>query len=176
MNNELLKKLNEFLIYHVKYQLKLYELSSVVNSKRYNGLSRWMQVQAQDEVLHQRKIINYLFDHEKEILVSRSSYNFEGEKENLKKDFRVEKVLLWMKEEKEKFLQDTERIIENASSAKDFDVVKFLDWFVIDFHQEIAELREIIDRLLLAGNNHYHWDKDLGKRKEPDTAKVIVPF
>ncbi|MGL5268817.1 MAG: ferritin-like domain-containing protein [Spiroplasma sp.] len=165
------KKLNQFLVDHIQLQLDLYNYSFLADDLGFNGFSYWLQVQAQDEVLHQRKIMNYFFQREANFTIT--SIVLKSDKVRVRS---VEEILIWLHNTKSEFLNQTHEIIEIARNAKDYTTVHFLAWFVADFIKEIDELKVLHDEYLIAGGDHYKWDRRQAKKEEPLTLKVIVPF
>lgn len=165
------KILNQFLMDHIQLQLDLYNYSFLADDLGFNGFSYWLQVQAQDEVLHQRKIMNYLF--QREVFFSVTSVSI---KSNKVKVGSLEEIIIWLHDVKSKFLNKTHEIVEIAKNSKDYTTVRFLDWYIEDFTEEIDELKVLHDEYLIADGNHYKWDHYQGKKEEPPTLKVIVPF
>lgn len=162
--------LNEFANKHNTLQLECYSLSSIANNLGYPGASKWFQVQAQDEVLHTRKIYNYLMDRDEQIIVKTNNVKAYDNLQTL------EELITTYKNIKLDFLKFTYDIIEVAKTLQDHLTIKFLDWFLIDFYEEIAEAKDYLDMLKMCNKNYYVIDKRLAKRTEPDTLKVIIPY
>jgi len=165
--------LNHFLATHVQLQLDLYNYSAAADRLGYNGFCHWLQVQAQDEVLHQRKIMNYLF--QREALVEINTINI-STSADIKMVKDIDTIVHLLHEAKAKFLIKTHEIVKMAQAENDAATSHFMDWFIEDFVEEIDELKVLHDQLAIANGDHYRWDRHQGKRTEPDTLRVIVPF
>ncbi|WP_342224419.1 ferritin-like domain-containing protein [Spiroplasma endosymbiont of Asaphidion curtum] len=169
MNPNILSLLNKYADDHNKLQLDCYVMSSVSNTLGFPGASTWFQIQAQDEVLHTRKIYNYLIGRDEILIVNPIQPEEHNEKSLLE---LMEKYLNY----KLQFIEKTNTLIAACQETKDFLTIKFLDWFLIDFYEEIELAKTYIDKIKMSNNNYYGIDKYLSKREEPDTLKVIVPY
>lgn len=171
MPKEVEKALNQFLQDHIKLQLDCYNYSFLADELGFNGLCHALQVQAQDEVLHQRKIINYLFQREANYSIATIPVNSGSAKVKT-----AEEIIIWWHEAKGIFLQKTHELKKLAQAKDDYSTAHFLNWFIEDFCEEIDELKVLHDEYVIANGDHYKWDRRLGKTEEPPTLKVIVPF
>ncbi|WP_339021154.1 ferritin-like domain-containing protein [Spiroplasma endosymbiont of Atherix ibis] len=62
MDKLILINLQDYINEHIKMQLNCFNLSKKSDELGYPGFTHFFQVQAQDEFLHQRRIMNYLLD------------------------------------------------------------------------------------------------------------------
>lgn len=169
MNKSITENLQNYINEHAKMQLTCYNLSNSCDKLGYPGFTHFFQVQAQDEFLHQRRIMNYLLDRGEKFNVS--SINVE-----VKEFDNIIDILNYYKSMREMFSHMTDDYTENAKSEKDYTSVKFYEWFSIDFCEEISEISDIIDWLKMSNGNHYSVDKQMKKRENPDTLSVVDPF
>jgi ferritin len=175
MEPRISENLVNFLKEHLNLQIKLVDLISLVNSWGYNGFSHWLSIQFQDEVLHQRKIINYFLLSNQNLKINYQSFlNLELIETNNFKD--INSVFSFLEKEKQKFLSLTENIVGICREEKDNATLEFLTWFLADFKEEIDEIQNYKDNFSLSNGNHYPVDKKMGKKEEPDTKKVIQSF
>ncbi|AKX34481.1 ferritin [Spiroplasma litorale] len=169
MNKEIKKDLENYIVEHAKMQYFCFDLSNVCAKLGYNGFAHFFQVQAQDEFLHQRRIINYLLDRDQDFEIT----NFTADKNNCK---TIIEVLEVYKTHREKFAEMTSNYYKHANEFEDYVTAKFYDWFLIDFYEEIAETKDMIDGLKLQNSDHYSADKKASERVEPNTGPVVDPF
>ncbi len=163
--------LQEYLTEHIKMQLQCFNLSDEANRLGFPGFEHYFKVQAQDEILHQRRIINFIADCDGTYCIN----NIKIDNENKQCD----SLLMLMKhyqKYRQYFSNLTTKLANNAKEQHDLVTYKFYDWFIIDFYEELAEIKDIIDWIKMANNSYYDLDFKLGTREEPDTLLVIDPF
>lgn len=169
MDIKILKLLNEFANEHTALQLDCYSMASTADQLGFPGASYWFLVQAQDEVLHTRKIYNYLIGRDQKLDVKVNQTKNGQEKSLLE-------LIKNYKKYKEDFIQKTYNLIDEAKKVQDYLTTKFLDWFLIDFYEEIEQAKDYIDMINMSNGDLYSFDKRLSKRKEPDTLAVIPAY
>ncbi|AKU80130.1 ferritin-like domain-containing protein [Spiroplasma turonicum] len=169
MKNEIKKDLEEYILEHAKMQYTCFDLSVQCLKLGYNGFAHFFQVQAQDEFLHQRRIIKYLSERDQLFEIKSVSI----EKNNCNS---IIEVLETYKKHREHFAELTSKYYKNASNLDDFVTSKFYDWFLIDFYEEIAETKDLIDGLKLSNSDHYKADIKASERIAPNTDPVVDPF
>ncbi|PWF94852.1 Ferritin-like domain protein [Spiroplasma poulsonii] len=74
------------------------------------------------------------------------------------------------------FADLTNKLAHHAQEVVDLVTYKFYDWFIIDFYEELAEIKDIIDWIKMSDNSYYNIDDKMGAKEEPDTLAVIDPF
>ncbi|AOG60184.1 ferritin [Spiroplasma helicoides] len=169
MEKQILTDLNKYIEEHAKMQFICYGLSKKCNELGYPGFTHFFQVQAQDEFVHQRRIMNYLLDRNE-------SYEIPSIKVDEVKCNSIIDVLKTYVEHRKHFAKMTDEFSLNAKELKDFTTLKFYEWFVIDFYEEISETHDLIDWINMSNSNHYEIDKKMAKRENPDTLAVVDPF
>ncbi|KAF0850731.1 ferritin-like domain-containing protein [Spiroplasma poulsonii] len=163
--------LQEYLTEHITMQLQCFNLSAEANRLGYPGFAHYFKVQAQDEILHQRWIINFIADCDGTYCVDNIKVNNDNKK--------CDSLLMLMEhyqKHRQHFSNLTTKLANNAKAQNDLVTYKFYDWFIIDFYEELAEIKDIIDWIKMANHNYYDLDSKLGTREEPDTLLVIDPF
>lgn len=166
---EIQKDLQTYLDEHLKMELIAFNLSAECSKIGYPGFSHFFQVQAQDELLHKRRIANFILTHEGTYQLKAVSVNY--------KQFKSIKEIMEEYYIHRKYFSDlTTKLANNAKNNNDLITYKFYDWFIIDFYEELGEIKDIIDWIDMSNGNHYKLDRKMLKRAEPNTQLVIDPF
>lgn len=163
------KLLNQFLMEHIQLQLDLYNYSFLASELGFSGFSFWLQVQAQDEVLYQRKIMNYLL--EKNISYSITNVAVKSNKIRVR---NIEEILTWLYDTKKNLLNKSYEISYLAKNAKDTTTVRFFNFLITKFSQELEELKDLHKQY--TSHDHYEWDRQQKQKEEPVSSKIIMPF
>ncbi|AUB31197.1 ferritin-like domain-containing protein [Spiroplasma floricola] len=169
MDKLILTNLQDYINEHIKMQLNCFNLSKKCDELGYPGFTHFFQVQAQDEFLHQRRIINYLLDRGQNYKI--------GSVEITTPDLKnIEDILKEYIKCRTHFANITNEFTNNAKEKMDFTTVKFYEWFSIDFYEEISETNDLLDWIKMSNGNHYAIDKKVLGRENPDTLAVVDPF
>ncbi|AGR41844.1 ferritin-like domain-containing protein [Spiroplasma diminutum] len=169
MDKLILSNLQDYINEHIKMQFKCFNLSKKCDEMGYPGFTHFFQVQAQDEFLHQRRIMNYLLDKGENYEISL----IEVDKPQLN---TIEDILKEYIKCRSHFAKITDEFTNNAKEKADFTTVKFYEWFAIDFFEEISETNDLLDWIKMSNGNHYAIDKKVSTRENPDTLAVVDPF
>lgn len=169
LTNETQKDLQKFLDEHLKMQMIALNLSAEADRLGYPGFSHFFQVQAQDELLHIRRISNFILDRD-------GSYQFNSASVDYKKLNSVKELMQEYQTHRQYFSDLTDELANSAKKNNDLVTHKFYDWFIIDFYEELAEIKDIIDWISMSNGNYYKLDRKMLKREEPNTESVIDPF
>ena len=161
--------LNAYISEHLKYQMLSLKLSNNANRLGFPGFAHFFQVEAADAVVHIRKICNYLMDQDADVEIK----DVKVDNFTIK---TIQETISKLKTTKEELLALTNKLVKSASDNNDNLTAKFYDWFLVDFYEEIAYEKDLLDWMKMSNNNFYKIDKRLAKTPEPDTLKVIVPF
>ena len=160
LKEEMVKALNDQ-INEEFYSAYLYlSMATYFDAIGLKGFANWMMVQYKEETDHAMKIYNYL--------------SFQGAKiklQAIKEPPEQWDSPLQVFEQTLKHEQHiTERInylVDIAERLKDRATFNFLQWYIDEQVEEEANDREIIDKLLLIGDNKnalFMLDKELGQR------------
>ncbi|UZQ31162.1 MAG: ferritin [Spiroplasma phoeniceum] len=163
------KDLQHYIDEHIKMQLFCYNLSSAADNLGFPGFRHYFQVQAQDEVLHQRRIINFILDRE-------GYYQIKNIAEEYKDIKNIIELMETYQTKRAYFAELTNKLAQQANTLGDLVTYKFYDWFIIDFYEELAEVKDIIEWIKMSNNSYYKIDRKMGEKEEPDTLTVIDPF
>ena len=169
LTKEIQKDLQEYLDEHAKMQFICYNLSTNADRLGYPGFAHYYQVQAQDEVLHQRRIMNFMMDRDGTFEMTKVEPVFKELKS-------IKEVVEEYAHHRKHFAEITNHFAAKSRELGDLVTNKFYDWFIIDFYEELAEVKDILDWINMSNGNYYKLDRKMGKREEPDTKTVIDPF
>ncbi|APE74376.1 ferritin [Spiroplasma citri] len=169
LTKDIEKDLQHYIDEHIKMQFFCYNLSSAADKLGFPGFSHYFQVQAQDEVLHQRRIMNFVLDRD-------GHYQIKNIAEEYKDIKNIIELMETYQTKRAYFAELTNKLAQHANNVGDLVTYKFYDWFIIDFYEELAEVKDIIEWIKMSNNNYYEIDRKMGTKKEPDTLTVINPF
>jgi len=143
VSEKMAKALNDQLNFELYSAYVYLAMSAHADNIGLKGLANWFDAQYQEEQMHAMKFFNYIMD------------RAEVELEAIEKPRKEYKDALEMFEETLKHEQEvTARINELASLAveeKDHATSTFLQWFINEQVEEEATVKEILDKLKLAG-------------------------
>lgn len=124
------------------------------------GFSSWMRLQAKEEVEHGLKIFDYLINCNSFVTLKQiktPEFNFEGILSIFNIVYEHEKNIT-------KSIMDVAKIAEDEC---DRTTLNFIDWFIEEQIEEEENIKNIIKRLELFGDDKtslYLIDKELGER------------
>jgi ferritin len=154
----LVKKVEDILNVQVDkegYSSHLYlAMASWAENEGYKGIAEWLYVQAEEERIHMLKLVRYINErdgHAKIAAVKEPPASFSTVKE------MFDKVL-----EHERFISASiNDIVKICIDENDHTTHNWMQWFVNEQIEEEASVKDIIDRLKLAGNQLYLFDRDI---------------
>jgi ferritin len=135
-------------------------MSAYLKELGLNGFSSWTKIQAKEEVEHGLKIFDYLINCNSFITLKQiktPEFEFQGILSIFEKIYEHEKSI-------------TNSIMSVAKKAEeecDRTTLNFIDWFIEEQLDEEENVKNIIKRLELFGDNKvalYLMDKELGER------------
>lgn len=147
------------------YSSHLYlAMASWAETQGLGGISDWLYEQAEEERMHMLKLVKYINERDgqaKIIAVAEPPDEFGSVKE------MFEKVL-----EHEKYISASiNEIVQVCIDENDHTTHNWIQWFVTEQIEEEASVKAIIDRLKLAGDHLYMFDRDImGMRSEGGEA------
>ncbi len=143
------KEMTESLNKHLNaefYSSYLYlAMSSYASFKGLNGASNWLYIQAQEEILHVRKMYDYIDSHSAHIVleaIDKPPAEFASLLALFKKVLEHEQLVTSL----------INKLMTQAVSEADHASEAFLQWFVTEQTEEEKNAADIIDRLKLAGD------------------------
>ena len=153
MNNQINKELESAYIY--------LDFANYFSEKNLTGFEHWYKVQAQEEIEHAEKFIDYLHDENEQVKLT----PIEIAKSKYDSDMQVLESGL----EHEIFVTELiNNIYMEAEKLNDYRSLKFLDWFITEQAEEEKNANDLISNytLFATGCNAglYQLDKELGAR------------
>ncbi len=159
------KKVEEIMVAQIEkemYSANLYlSMASWAERNGFNGVSKWMLAQSQEEVDHSVKFVSYINSRGGKAVVSAI--------EAPPVDFKDIKDLFEKTLEHEQYVSSTiNEIVKLAIAENDYTTTQWIQWFVSEQIEEEENVNAILDKIKLLGNsgNYYHFDNDiLGMRQ-----------
>lgn len=151
------------------YSAYLYlSMASYCQAKDLIGMANWFRVQAQEELLHGTKILNYIHDREGIVeldAIAKPPTTWPTSQAAFAQSLEHEQGVT----------SRINNLVELAEKEKDTTTVTFLQWFVNEQIEEESSVRQILGQLNLIGDNGsgiYLLDRELGTRQfvAPTTA------
>ena len=150
------------------YSSHLYlAMASWAEAEGLGGISEWLYAQAEEERLHMLKLVRYINERDGQAniaAVDGPPAAFGGVRE------MFEKIL-----EHERFISASiNEIVKVCIEENDHTTNHWIQWFVNEQIEEEAAVKDILDKLKLAGDQLYFFDRDImGMRSvggEPGTV------
>ena len=137
------------------YSSHLYlSMASWAENQGFGGIAEWLYEQADEERMHMLKFIRYINERDGQagiIAVKEPPSEFGSARE------MFEKVL-----EHEKFISASiNEIVQVCIDENDHTTHNWIQWFVTEQIEEEASVKSILDRLKLAGDHLYMFDRDI---------------
>ena len=135
-------------------------MSAYLENENLKGMAHWMKKQAQEEVEHAEKFMEYLYDRGARVVLeslAKPATEFDGPLGVFKEALKHEQYV-------------TSRIykmMDLAKEEKDYASQSMLTWFVDEQVEEEAAADEIVQKLEFLGGSKssiYFLDKELGQR------------
>ena len=156
LENELNNQINAEL-----YSAYLYQaMAAYFEAKSLEGFANWMDVQAQEEMTHARKIYDYLNERGGRVLLDA----IEAPKAEWETPIEAFKDAYEHEQKVTKMIND---LVDLAIEEKDHATKSFLQWFVDEQVEEEASAEDIIDKLEMIGDSGhglYMYDSKLAER------------
>ena len=131
-----------------------------LESKGLKGLAHWMRIQAQEEMIHAMKFIDFMHERDGRVLLTTI------QAPQTEWDSPVDAFEDVCQHEAE-VTASINKLVDQSIAESDHAANAFLQWFVTEQVEEEATAREIRDKLRLAGDNGavlYMIDQELGGR------------
>ncbi len=144
------------------YSSNLYlAMASWAETNGYKGVSKWLYAQAEEERMHMLKIIAYINERAGTAVIP--SFKQPPLSFNTIKDMFIDIL-----KHEEYISSSINEIVAKSIEEKDYTTHNWIQWFVTEQIEEEAQVRDILDKLNLAGDKHlYIFDRDiLGMRDD----------
>ena len=146
MNKEVLSLLNEQVWLENTASFFYLKLSKLFNDNNYFGISNFFLEQSNEERLHMIKLFTYVMEQEGDVIVP--NYNFLEDY-----DFNILNLFQCSLENERKITNSINQIISKCREVGDYSTENFLQWFVSEQREEENKFKEIIDDLIIIGDN-----------------------
>lgn len=159
MLNELNNQVNEEL-----YSAYLYQAMSAYSAdKGLPGVAIWLDNQAQEEMIHARKIYDYVLERGGKVRLL-------GIKEPPMEYGELLDIFKASLAHEQHITGRINFLVSMARKEDDFATDNFLQWFIAEQVEEESSVSEVIDKLELIGDHMggiFQLDKELGTRQAP---------
>ena len=124
------------------------------------GFANWTKVQAKEEVEHGLKLFDYLIERNSFVTLKQiktPEFEFNG----------ILSIFNHIYEHEKSITASVIQIAKAAEDECDRTTLSFIDWFINEQIEEEQNVKDIIKRLELFGDNHaslFLMDKELGER------------
>lgn len=138
------------------YSSSLYlSMASWAGYNGYNGVAKWLLVQAEEERMHMLKIVRYIAERNSKPVIPQF-------KEPPSEFNNVRELFEAVLKHEEYITGSINDIVAKTNDEKDFNTHSFIQWFVNEQIEEEATVNEILDKLKLVGEqNMYIFDRDI---------------
>ena len=150
------KQINEELFSAYLYQ----SMAAYFETLSFNGMATWMELQAQEEMLHAKKFYGYMNERGGKVLFT----TIEGPKTNWESPLAAFEDAL---QHEQHITGCIYKLFDLAVEQKDHMTNVFLNWFITEQAEEESTVQKIIDNMKMikdSKNGLYMMDKELGKR------------
>ncbi|MCK4234272.1 ferritin [candidate division WOR-3 bacterium] len=143
------------------YSSYLYlSMSAYFDSINLKGFANWMNVQAQEELMHAMKFYNFILERGGKITLSA----IEAPPREWDSPSSTFEIVYKHEQKVTALIHD---LVDLSISEKDHATNNFLQWFVTEQVEEEASADGVVQRLKLAGNSSgglFMLDRELGQR------------
>jgi ferritin len=149
------------------YSAYLYlSMSSSCNKLGMPGCEHWFRIQYDEEVIHMTKMFDYVMQHGGEahlMQIDEPPENFSSALDAFEASLKHEQFVT----------KSINELLDVAVDERDHATQVFLQWFITEQVEEEANVKEIVDRLKMIGDNGAALmmiDDKLGQRPPPAPA------
>jgi ferritin len=145
-------------------------MSAHFESQNLKGMARWMRLQAQEELQHALKFLDFINERGGRVLLAA----VEGPKTEWGSPLEVFEETSKHESKVTGLIND---LVALSFSEKDHASSTFLQWFVTEQVEEEASAQEFRDKLKLVGDNPvalFMIDQELGQRTPPATTATTA--
>lgn len=163
LSEKVQKALNEQLNAELYSSYLYLSMAAYFQANDLSGMAKWMQIQAQEELMHVGKYYDYIGDRHGRVLLAAVdgpptewSSPLEVFEEGLKHERHVTALI--------------GKLVDLAIEERDHSTHNFLQWFVAEQVEEEATAAEIVGQLRIIKDNAggiYMLDRELGNRPSP---------
>lgn len=135
-------------------------MSAYLESENLKGMANWMRIQAQEEMTHVMKFYDFIHDRDGQVILKA----IEGPKTEWNSPLEIFEEALAHERLVSGLIND---LVNLAMSENDHMAVTFLQWFVTEQVEEEANVKEIVDKMKMVGDNgvaRFMLDGELSQR------------
>jgi len=159
MLNALNEQINEELFSSYLYMA----MSAYLKSINLNGSAKWMEMQVQEELLHAKKLYNFVYDRGGQVVFKQIAEP-KGKWSSLLNVFEEAYA------HEQHITKRINNLVKLSIEENDYATHSFLQWFITEQVEEEANVDEIVQQLKLIGDNKsalFMFDRELGSRSLP---------
>jgi ferritin len=163
LNPKLAKLLNEQINNEMSSSYIYLAMAAWFEQTPYTGFAGWMFNQSREETMHALKFYQYVVDRDAAVVLQPIA----KPKADFKNPIDVFETSL---KQEQKVTQQINELFEVAEQVKDHASKNLLLWFLNEQMEEEKTVRDMLDRLKLAGNDPASLlvlDREAGMRKPP---------
>ena len=160
MNNSIYELINSQLNNEFRSVCIYRNLAGIAKNIKFNGLFKWLKIQADEELEHFKKFYDYLISVDRDPVIKSISLK---EISNIE---TVESILVYGLEYEKKIQTDINQLYKKCISEDDFLTMKFLDYFIIEQNEEVNLFIELLEKYNVSKNNLLLFDTYLDKREK----------
>ena len=170
-NTKMFKALNDQVKFEYYSSYMYLSMSAFFADAGLPGCSRWMRLQADEELLHANKFFDYILSRGGKVTLQ----SIDAPPNSWKNPLDLFQAGL----KHEQFVTNRiNSLVELALSSKDYAIHTFLQWFVTEQVEEEENFNNIINQLKLIkgeGQGLLLIDRDLGSRQPATLADNVTP-
>lgn len=170
-NTKMFKALNDQVKFEYYSSYMYLSMSAFFADAGLPGCSRWMRLQADEELLHANKFFDYILSRGGKVTLQ----SIDAPPNSWKNPLDLFQAGL----KHEQFVTNRiNSLVELALSSKDYATHTFLQWFVTEQVEEEENFNNIINQLKLIkgeGQGLLLIDRDLGSRQPATLADNVTP-
>ena len=162
IENAFNKQINEELFSAYLYL----SMSAYFEAESLKGMANWMRLQAQEEVTHAMKFYSFIHDRDgavtlKELKAPKTKWKspLDAFEDAYKHECKISGLI--------------DGLVDLSKKENDHASSSFLKWFVDEQVEEEASVKEIVDRMKLAGDSKmalFMFDRELGQRQSSPSS------
>jgi len=137
-----------------------FSMEAYFNAENLAGMANWMRIQAQEELVHVTKFVDFINERDGRVLLAA----IEGPKLEWTSPLNAFEDALEHERKVTALISD---LVDLSLGEKDHAANTFLQWFVTEQVEEEAAAKTIVDKLKLVGDSPvalYMLDGELGQR------------
>ncbi|GAA1201598.1 ferritin [Brevibacterium paucivorans] len=159
-------KFNEQITLEFEASMTYRQLAVIADAQSFPGMAQWLRAQADEEIVHANKFIDHVVD--------RGGHAQIGDipAPKVAADVKPVDIFKAALAHEEKVSEAIRELYRAADAQGDLDSRPLLNWFLNEQIEEEATVGEIVDQLVLAGddgNGLLRLDAELGSRTSSGT-------